>query len=268
VRKYVLLFLALAACSNGPGALPKVPDLIKPAETTTTDVDYSQLPLKGVNRGPTTSIAMGPGQAAVAGSVVGDDGAVPGAVVQVQRIANGATANMLLQSAEDGTWALPQILGGRYRVRAWRAPDLAQTSWTAVFLGASESKTVELHVRSVGGLNVEASIAPDPPQVGEDTNLVVLVTVRTVDDQGIVRGTPQENIEVDLLTGTGWRILSPNPVGTNSAGQAEWTLRCRSSGDQRLAVNVGTQTIPLDVHSCLEPPPETTTTTPEVSIVP
>jgi hypothetical protein len=137
-----------------------------------------------------------------------------------------------------------------------------------VFLGASETKTVELHVHTVGGLNVEASIAPDPPRVGDDANLVVLVTVRTVDDQGIVRGTPQDNVEVELLSGSGWRIMSANPASTNGAGQAEWSLRCRASGDQRLAVNVGSQTIPIDVNTCVEPPPETTTTTAEVSVVP
>jgi hypothetical protein len=263
------LFLALAACSSGPGALPKVPDLIRPAATTTTEVDYSQIPLKGVaGRGPTTSIAMGPGQATVSGKVVGEDGAVAGAMVEVERLAGGGSAKTTLQSAEDGTWSLPQVLGGRYRARAWRAPDLAQTSWTAVFLGASESKTLELQVRTVGGLDVEGSIAPDPPHLGEDANLVVLLTVKTVDDQGVVRATPQPNVDVDLLSSGGWRITSANPTTTNSAGQAEWSLRCRSTGHQQLAVNVGTQTIPLEVNSCVDATSQETTTTAEVSVVP
>jgi hypothetical protein len=270
VRRYVVaLLLALTACSSGPGALPKVPDLIRPPATTTTEVDYAQIPLKGVGvRGPTTSIAMGPGQASIAGRVVGADGPTAGATVEVERLAGGASAKTTLQSAEDGSWSLPQILGGRYRARAWRAPDLAQTSWTAVFLGASESKTVELQVRTVGGLDVEASIAPDPPRLGDDANLVVLVTVKVVDEQGIVRATPQQNVEVDLLSSSGWRITSANPTTTNSAGQADWSLRCRSTGRQQLAVNVGTQTIPLEVNNCVEPAAEPTTTTAEVSVVP
>ena len=271
MRRYafVVLLVALAACSSGPGALPKVPDLIRPAATTTTEVDFSQIPLKGVSgRGPTTSIAMGPGQATLSGRVVGDDGAVAGASVQIERIANGATASMTLLSAEDGTWSLPQILGGRYRVRAWRAPDLAQTTWTAAFLNASETKSIDLRVRTVGGLNVEASIAPDPPRLGDDANLVVLVTVKEVDSQGVVRAAPQVNVDVDLVTSSGWRILTENPTTTNGRGEAAWNLRCRATGRQPIAVNLGTQTIPLDVSSCVENPSEGTTTTGEVSVFP
>jgi hypothetical protein len=264
-----VLLLALTACSSGPGALPKVPELVKPPGTTTTEVDYSQIPVKGVSgRGPTTSIALGPGQATLSGTVVGDDGSVPGATVQVERIANGATARMSLQSALDGTWSLPQIFGGRYRVRAWRAPDMAQTTWSAVFLGASETKTMDLRVHTVGGLSVEASIAPDPPRLGSDANLVVLVTVKEVDDQGVVRATPQTDVNVDLETGSGWRIQSQNPTATNGRGEAEWSLRCRGAGHQPMAVNLGSQTIPLDVSSCVESSSDQTTTTSESGLVP
>jgi hypothetical protein len=268
-RLLVALLLVTGACSSNPGALPKVPDLIKNPATTTTEVDYSQIPLKGVaGRGPTTSIVIGPGQATVAGNVIGDDGAVPAATVEVQRVANGATATAMVQTADDGSWSMPQILGGHYRVRAWRAPDLAQTTWSAVFLGSAESKNVQLRVRTVGGLSVEASIAPDPPRLGEDANLVALVTQKVVDDQGVVRATPQANVEVDLVTSSGWRILSANPDTTNSNGEAAWTLRCRATGHQPLAVNVGAETIPLTVSSCEDTTPETTTTTAEVSFVP
>lgn len=263
-----LLFVVLAACSSGPGALPKVPDF-KPAVTTTTDVDYSQLPLKGVTgHGPTTSIALGPGQATVSGSVIGDNGAISGATVQVERIASGASASTTVLSADDGSWTLPQVFGGRYRVRAWRAPDLAQTTWTAVFLGATETKQVQLRVRTVGGLNVDASIAPNPPILGEDANLVVLVTVKQVDDQGVVRATPQVNFDVDLVSYGGWRIVSANPVATDSRGQASWNVRCRATGHESIAVTIGTQTIPLNIADCVAPPPETTTTVAEVSLVP
>jgi carboxypeptidase family protein len=263
-----LAALTMAACSSGPGALPKVPEFT-PAATTTTDVDYSQIPLKGVSgHGPTTSIALGPGQATVNGTVTGDDGAIAGATVQIERIANGASASTTVQSLDDGTWSLPQVLGGRYRVRAWRAPDLAQTTWSALFLGSTESKTVPLHVRSVGGLSVDASIAPNPPVVGQDANLVVLVTVKMVDDQGVVRATPQENVEVDLITNGAWRLFSPNPTATDSRGEAGWSVRCRASGHQSLAVSVGTQTVPLPINDCVSPQQEETTTTAEVGIVP
>ncbi|HVT76805.1 MAG TPA: carboxypeptidase-like regulatory domain-containing protein, partial [Acidimicrobiales bacterium] len=229
------LGLLATACSSGPGALPKVPDFT-PAPTTTTEFDYSDVPLKGVTgHGPTTSIAIGPGQATISGTVTGDQGPVAGATVQVDRIANGAQATTTVLSADDGTWTLPQVLGGHYRARAWRTPDLAQTTWTAVFVGATETKTVDLRVRTVGGLTVDASIAPDPPVVGQPANLVALVTVKEVDAQGVVRATPQTNVEVQLLASGGWRVLSTNPTVTDFNGEAQWSLRCRVAGHQTLA---------------------------------
>ena len=264
----LLAAVVLIACSNGPGALPKVPDFT-PAATTTTDVDYALVPLKGVSgHGPTTSVAFGPGQASVAGTVIGDEGAIPDATVLVERIVDGSVRSMTVQTLSDGTWSVPQVLGGRYRVRAWRAPDLAQTTPSAVFLSATESKSVQLKVRSVGGLNVAASIAPDPPRVAQDANLVVLVTLKTVDEHGIVRATPQTNVAVDLTGSSGWRVESANPTATDSNGRAEWLLRCRASGRQTLAVSVGSQTLPLNISNCVDPAEEPTTTTAEVSLVP
>jgi hypothetical protein len=260
--------LVAVACSSDPGALPEVPDFT-PAATTTTGIDYSEVSLKGVTgKSPTTSVVFGPGQAAVSGTVISDEGAIPGATIQVERIVSGSTAVMTIQSADDGTWALNQVLGGRYRVRAWRAPDLAQTSWTAVFLEAAETKTVQLRVRDVGGLNLTSSIAPDPPRLGEQTNLVVQVTLKVVDEQGVVRATPQDNVQLDLVNSSGWRVESANPTLTNADGRAAWTLRCRGTGSHSLAVTIGTQTVPLEVSDCVEPPEETTTTTAEVGLVP
>lgn len=265
----IAVALVTAACSgDGPGALPKVPDFPAPA-TTTTDVDYSAIPLKAVGgRGPTTSVVFGPGQATLSGTVVADEGAVFGATVQVERIVSGAVGVMTVLTAEDGTWTLPKILGGRYRVRAWLAPDLAQTSPSAAFLQATETKTMQLKVRDVGGLNVQSSIAPDPPRLADDANLVVQVVLRVVDAQGVVRGTPQDNVSVDLVASSGWRIESDNPTVTDSDGRAKWTLHCRATGRQPLAVTVGTQTIPLSVNNCVDPTEEATTTTAESVLVP
>jgi hypothetical protein len=256
-RRYLVLCAVIsvvaAGCSGGgAGPLPKVPP-IHASVTSTTDLDYSDVPLRGVTgKQPTTTIAFGPGTAAVSGTVVGDEGPVAGASVLVERIVAGGSAAMTVISGADGTWALPQIFGGRYRVRAWRAPDLAQTNPAAVFLGATETKTVPLRVKTLGGLSVKSSLAPDPPHTGEDANLVVAVSEKTVDAGGIVRATPLDNVSVDLVGSAGWRVESANPDSTDSSGRVRWLLRCRQPGHQPLAVTVGTQTIPLDVSSCVE----------------
>lgn len=255
--------MALVACAGDPGALPKVPDFT-PAATTTTGIDYSEVPLAGVGgRGPTTSVVFGPGNAAIGGVVASDEGVVPGATVLVERIVSGAVASTRLVTGDDGSWSMPQVLGGRYRVRAWRVPDLAQTTFSAVFVGASESKNVQLRVREVGGLSAIPAIAPDPPELGRAHQLVVLVTNREVDADGVVRAEPQTNAAVELLASSGWRVESVNPAITDGGGRAAWIIRCRVTGRQPLAVTVGTETLPLSVPNCAEPETETTTTSTE-----
>jgi hypothetical protein len=245
-----------------------VPDF-KLAATTTTDIDYAEVPLKGVpGRSPTPTVVFGPGQATVSGTVISDEGAIPGASILVERIVAGGVATMTLQTAEDGTWTLPQVLGGRYRIRAWRAPEYAQTTPSAVFVGSTETKTLQLRVRRIGGLSVKASIAPDPPRLGNDANLVVLVSLKVVDENGVARATPQSNVRVDLTGSGGWRVESANPTATDLDGRAYWKLRCRATGRQPLAVTVGSETIPLDVSECVDIVEETTTTTAEIEVVP
>lgn len=254
------LLMVFAACSNDAGDLPDVPEF-KPAATTTTGVDFSALPLKGVTgKATTTTVAFGPGKATLSGVVMSDDGLVSGASVLIDRIVGGSVASTLLYSLEDGTWSLPAVFGGRYRVRAFRQPDLAQTSASAVFLGSTETKTMELKLKEVGGINAVASIAPNPPLIDTDVNLVVLVTQKTVDERGIVRATPSSGSRVDLVGSGAWRVVSSNPSFTDDNGKAYWTVRCRASGRQPLAVNVGSQSFPLNIANCVDPAEETTTT--------
>lgn len=263
----VALGLVVAACAgNGPGKLPTPPEISASVATTTTDVDYSEVGLKGVaGRATTTSVPFGPGKATVSGVVVSEGGAVPGASVILERIVDGAAAQITLTTGEDGTWTMPNVLGGRYRARAFRQPDLAQTTPSAVFVGATETKQVELRVRTVGGLAVSSSLAPDPPQLFRDTQLVVLVSQKTVDAQGVVRATPLVDTQVDLVGSSSWRVMSANPAITDSQGHATWIVRCREAGRIPLAVTVGTQSIPLDVKDCVDPTVEETTTTADVS---
>ena len=254
--------LVLAACSSGSDALPKVPHFA-PAPTTTTELDYSNVDLRGVTgRATTTTIPIGPGHATLNGVVTGDAGPVAGATVLLERVVGGASAQVALTTAADGTWTAPNVLGGRYRARAFRQPDLVQTTPVAVFIGATETKQLELRVSTVGGLDVSSSVAPNPPPIDRDVQLVVLVTEKTVDAAGVVREQPLPNQSVDLSGSGGWRVESTNPTSTDGRGHAVWLLRCQDAGRNPLAVSIGTQSIPLSIAACFDATvPETTTTT-------
>ena len=256
---------ALAACSGSedadkPRPVPSLPP-------TTTAVDFSGVRLEGVPGNTTTTIVMGPGRAVLSGVVMGPEGPVPGAVVHAERLVGDGQASVDVATRADGTWAIPNILGGRYRVRAWRTPDLALTKPEVFFLSGDEKKRLDLGVTRYDGPAVTASIAPNPPYVGEPANLVVRLSIQSVDPMGIVRAVPAAPTSVNLVGSGAWSVESENPTFTDSVGDARWRVRCRASGPQSLAVVVGDfQTLPLTgLPACgaviAEPEPEPAPTT-------
>lgn len=265
MRRIALLFVVvLAGCSaKGIDALPP-PPTTQPRPPTTAVVDLSGVDLKEVPGKTTTTVAMGSGRAVLQGTVVGPDGPVPGATVHVERLVGDGAAVATVVTAADGTWALPGVLGGRFRVRAWRPTDLALTKPEVFFLNDGDTKQMQLVLTRYTGLAVTFAIAPNPPVVEEPANLVVQVVQQSVDPQGIVRGEPVPSVRVELFGGGDWSLTTTNPTFTDGQGRGRWQLRCRSEGKQQLAVVVGdSQQFPLDIAPCVvaPPPPEETTTT-------
>lgn len=264
----VALFAALAvtACTaKGVDTLPP-PPTTQPRPPTTTAVDYSGVDLKDVPGKTTTTMAMGPGGSTLHGIVVGPDGPVPGATVQAERLVGDAVGSVRVFTAEDGAWSITGIFGGRYRVRAWRPTDLALTKPDVFFLNDGDTKALQLRVDRFTGLSVSHAIAPNPPFVGEPANLVAQVVQQSVDEEGIVRGSPIIGIRVELAGSGEWSAQTSNPTVTNRDGRATWRLECRSEGKQPLSVIVAnSEQFALDVPACVLPPeepePSTTTTT-------
>lgn len=253
----VAALIAFSACQ--PKAVPPLPPAPSiPPTTTTTIIDYSQVGLSGVPGRTTTTVAMGPGRATLSGSVNGPDGPVAGAVVHAERLVGDAVATMDVLTGDDGRFTMPTILGGRFRVRAWKpAPDnLALAEPQVFFLEGSEKKELNLTLTRYQGVSVTAAIAPDPPFIDNPANLVVLAVNREVGADGIVRSSPIANIRAELF-GTGdWRVLTPVATAADEAGRARWTLVCRRVGNQPLSVVIGeASAFNLNLPPCTVPPP-------------
>ena len=256
--------LVAAACTPGSVApLPPPPSL--PSTTTTSaPVDLSGVGLSAAAGRTTTTIGVGPGGATITGTVTGPEGAVAGAVVHAERLVGDAVATAEVLTAEDGTYALAQVLGGRYRIRAWKPdPDnLADTTPAVFFLAGNESKVLNVALQSFTGTDIAVAIAPSPPEVAAAANLVVQVVSRSVAADGIVRSTPVVGTTVDLTGPGSWRLASPASTATDATGRARWQLTCTASGPQPLSAVVGdTATFPLDIPACEVPPPDTTPST-------
>lgn len=263
--------LALVAAGCGAGSAGSPPAVTTDATTTVASTVPSGLP------------TMGPGRATLSGTVVGPGGPVAGATVLVERIVDGTPAQARLTSGPGGGWRLDRVLGGGYRVRAWLAPGLAQTSPTAFFLADGADRVVDLELTSFSRPVVQSAIAPDPPLTDQDSQVVVQINARQVQSDGTVTTAPAEGLSLQLVGEGGWLISSANPAVTDSQGQATWTATCTSAGVQALAVDVGSPAsgptssstagssstfagdgsmVSLDVPDCELGPPSTTSTTP------
>jgi hypothetical protein len=264
----VIAGAALAACSKGSGYdFPPPPSTIPDEQTTVPD--FSTVQLARLPGRTTTTVDNSPGQAHIAGFVVAPQGAVPGATVHAERLVGDAVLVLDVATNPDGSFHIDNVKGGRYRLRAWRVPDLALTTPQVFFLNGNENKTgVNLQVTQYTGTNVTPAIAPNPPTVGDPANLAVQVTTVVVDPTGIVRATPVVGVPVDLQGGGSWQLQSAATEVTDATGTAIWRLTCTSAGAQPLSASVNGNGYPLNLPPCQEAastfstsPPSFTTTT-------
>jgi carboxypeptidase family protein len=261
----VLCFVAGAACSSDDGKALPAPDSSS-TTTTTAVVNLSEVALAPITPGkaPPVTRPPGPGKASIAGKVVDTSGApVPQALVRASYFFDPAKPEVIeALSGDDGTYRFDRLYGGRWRIRAWKAPVLATLEQPAFFLGATEQKTLELKVKAVPDLEVTSKMAPDPPLVGWPAELAVLVVSQTVDPEGKVLRTPLGATEVTLTTGSSWSLggaAATKPTDTD--GTARWTMSCGDEGVHPASLTVTAREFPLTLPSCLSPASTTTATT-------
>lgn len=259
-RGALVLAVVLAGCSPGGVKPLPAPPTTKPRPSTTAVPDLSGVMLKEVPGRITTTIPLTPGRATINGTVAAPDGLVPGATVRFERLVDEGLTAFDLPTAPDGTFTLPNIKGGRWRVRAYRPPDLALVKPELFFLEETETKTLTLRLDRYQGVNVASALAPDPAVTDEPANLLVQVTLQSVDAQGIVRAVPVPGVRVELFGQGDWRIEGNAGQLTDSSGRALWRVRCQTQGRQPLSVVVGDDdgTFPLTLPDCVNPPPTTT----------
>jgi hypothetical protein len=248
----VLAGLALAGCAPGAVSALPLPPSTTPSQSTTTTPDYSGVMLpKVAGRTTIPAVAFEPGRASLSGAVSGPNGPTGGATVEIQRLVGDASGTTLVTAGPDGRWSRPGVLGGRYRVRAWRTPDQTSASPAIFFLAGTENRTVDLTLQSFSGPAVTAAIAPNPPLVSQPANLVLDVTTRSVDGDGYGRSNPTAGATVQLTGSGAWQISGANTATTDGGGQVTWQLTCQGSGAQPLSASVnGGLPLPINLPDC------------------
>jgi len=256
----------LAGCSRHDGkALPKPK---APETTTTTDpIDLTQVSLEPIavtGKATTTTRPIGGGKGAIFGRVIDTDGGtpVPGAFIRATYYGDPSKPEVIeALSADDGTYRFDQVLGGQWRVRAWKTPQLATLADETFFLGYTEQRQLDLKVKAAEDYTVTSSLAPNPPFTGSPVEVAVLVLNQTVDDNGVVHRSGIGGTPVTLNITGRWYLATDATQTTDSGGRAAWTVTCMEVGSQPISAIVGGREWPLNLPGCHDPMETTTTTT-------
>lgn len=227
--------------------------------------DTSDVALAAVAPGPPLAfpVTIRGGDASLSGTLTGPDGAVARGRVRLERFVGRASAVLEVATDAQGRWSAKGILGGRYRVRGWRQPDVAMNSSSLLFLGADETRRIDLAATAQGDVDVQAAITTTTPRVDQRTTVVALVTRHEVDGDGIVQGVPLTGTVATLSAGAGWDLPVPE-VAVDGDGGVRWTVTCTATRPADLVITAGEGTARLTVPTCLPPvEPSPTTTTPD-----
>jgi hypothetical protein len=267
------LAVASACSATAPsGIIAPGPTATSLLTTSTVAPDLSGVTLAAVPGRTTTTVAITGGQASLSGTVNGPPGTpngppapVPGAEVHIERITTDGVASTNTVTGADGSWSLSGLLGGRYRVRAWRAPDLDLTTPDIFFLAATDARVVPLTLSSFTGTMATAAVNPTPVS-GIPFNIAVVVSAGAVDTSGIARATPMQFAKVQLNATSDMVLDTINPGYTDATGRTEWEAVCQTPGPLGVSIVVNdTDTINLNLPVCQ--PAATTSTTPTTGSV-
>lgn len=239
------------ACSGGSDPDPGLSGA-PAAPSTTVEV----APTTTIAASPRTLVTLpselAPGEARVGGTVTGPDGPVPDATVRVERLVDDeAAASTTVQSGPDGRWGVEGVNGGRYRLRAWKAPDLAQLTPAVVFVSVGESPPVDLPVlRYPGDGNVVAQVSPEQPMLGQPAIVVVSVSNGGVDTEGILRAQVRQAVPVGLGVSANVAIISSPVAVTDGNGNAGFQIVCNQPGPIVAVTIVDAVQRPVSLPAC------------------
>lgn len=264
IASSALLLPLLAGCSKDEGKALPAP---KPTETTATTapIDLTSVSLEPIavtGKETSTTRPLGGGKAAIFGRVIDPDGnSVPGAFVRATYYGDpGKPEAIEALALEDGTYRFDQVLGGRWRVRAWKTPELATLEDNTFFLGYTEQRTLDLKVKAAVDYVVTSSMAPNSPFIGSPVELAVAVMSQSVDEEGVVHRSPIAGAAITLNVTGRWSLVGDPTQATEYNGRAAWELTCNEPGPQSITAIVGGREWPLNIPPCRHPD-ETSTTT-------
>lgn len=174
------------------------------------------------------SVLMTGGTASLSGVVLGPDGPVPGASVEIQRHTAVGVAFRTVAADDAGSWRASGLLGGRYRVRAWLPGVLAMGSSEVAFLAGGESKEFEFLLWGIDPSPSLELVKNDEVYLGVPATIAVVLTRPVIDDRGVVVTTPIAGSPIIVSASQNMSVLSEPTQLTDADGVARFAIVCNA----------------------------------------
>jgi hypothetical protein len=207
--------------------------------------------VEGEDHGEPTLPVTG-GTAVIHGTVWGPEGGVEGATVRFERFVGEEWGFFEVGTGKDGKYHADELLGGRYRVRAWQKPALATTESQTLFLKADHGDaSIDVGVEKFEETNLQGALAIADPHVGQEAFFQALLTRDEVGDDGIVRGVGIPAAAVQLSVLGGWKIVGQDVQTTAEDGFATFIIQCTQVGLHSVIIGSGEHALALGLPDCL-----------------
>jgi hypothetical protein len=228
-----LLGALVAGCSSPtseaapPSSTPRQRPIVAPEPLPDTR-HVSLAPVTGTRGGFPVSVRGG--DLVLGGTVRGPDGPVAGATVLLERFVGQSSGSLRVRTDPAGRWRAIDVHGGRYRFRAWRAPDLAMASSQLRFFAADAVVALRLGVDRYDGADVTGGIDDRDPVVGGRATVTALATRQQVDGDGIITSSPASGRDARVTSFGPWRLNGVRTAVIDAAGRVAWTFACQAPG--------------------------------------
>lgn len=199
------------------------------------------------------------GTVTLSGTVSGPGGAVAGATVRIERFVGESVGSIDLQTDAAGGFALRGAPGGRYRLRAWQAPTMAQLGSQVAFLAEGEQRAFALQLTAPSGSEISPDWSASGWVIGSKPVISVTVQRPYVTSEGRVELAGQPGLPVTLTVGG--TLVGSAAATTNGEGAASFEVTCAAVGPATANLRIGPWAEDLTVPACAPPPTTTTATT-------
>jgi hypothetical protein len=184
---------------------------------------------------------------------------VAGATVRIERFVGESVGSVDLLTDAAGGFALGGAPGGRYRVRAWQSPTMAQLGSQVAFLTEGEQRAFALQLTAPSGSEISPDWSSAGWMIGSKPTISVTVLRPYVTSEGRVELGGQSGLPVTLTVGGA--LVGTAAAATNGDGAASFEVTCAAVGPATANLRVGSWAQDLTVPVCAPLPTTTTTTT-------